>query len=279
MIAIAGGLAAAFLFAISTLCATRASRQIGPAPVLAWVAIVGLALSAGFAAAQRPMPTATQAGWLAIAGLGNAAGLILAYTAFRAAKVGVVAPIISTEGGIAAAIAVLAGERLPWTALVALATVATGTILVVWPTAEDRHERKGTARGGALAACAAIIFGLSIYATGRIASLPVGWVVVPARIAGVACVALPLAISRRLKLTRSAAVPVVTAGFCEVAGFVAYAFGARQSIAVTAVITSLFASLAAIGAYVLFSERLGPAARVGVAAIAIGVGALAAIHP
>ena len=279
MIAIAGGLAAALSFAISTLCATRATRLIGPTPVLAWVAIVGLALSAGVAAAQRPVPTATQAVWLAIAGLGNAAGLLLAYTAVRSGKVGVVAPIISTEGGVAAAIAVFAGERLPWTALVALATVATGAVLVAWPTADDRNELKGTARGSALAACAAIVFGLSIYATGRIASLPVGWVVVPPRIAGVACVALPLAIGRRMRLTRSAVVPVATAAICEVTGFAAYTLGARQSIAVTAVIASLFASLAAIGAYVLFSERLGPAARIGVAAIAVGVGVLAAIHP
>jgi len=71
MIAIAGGLAAALSFAVSPLCATRASRLIGPAPVLAWVAIVGLALSAGVAAAQRPVPTAAQAGWLAIADPGR----------------------------------------------------------------------------------------------------------------------------------------------------------------------------------------------------------------
>jgi drug/metabolite transporter (DMT)-like permease len=279
MIAVAGGLAAALSFAISTLCATRASRLIGAAPVLAWVATIGLALSAGVAAMQRPVPTATQAGWLAIAGLGNAAGLLLAYTAVKSGKVGVVYPIVSTEGAIAAVIAVFAGEHLPWTALAALATVATGTVLVAWPTADDRDELKGTARGIALAACAAIVFGLSIYATGRVASLPVGWVVVPSRVAGVACVALPLAIGRRLRLTRSAVVPVATAAICEVTGFAAYALGARQSIAVTAVIASLFASLAAIGAYVLFSERLGPAARIGVAAIAVGVGALAAIHP
>jgi drug/metabolite transporter (DMT)-like permease len=279
MIAIAGGLAAALSFAVSTLCATRASRLIGPAPVLAWVAIVGLALSAGVAAAQRPVPTAAQAGWLAIAGLGNVAGLLLEYTAVRSGKVGVVAPIVSTEGGVAAAIAVLAGERLPWIALAALATVVTGAVLVAWPATGDRTGPGRTASGSALAACAAIVFGLSIYATGHVASLPMGWVVVPPRLAGVACVALPLAIGRRLKLTRSAIVPVVTAAICEVTGFAALTLGARQNIAVTAVIASLFASLAAIGAYVLFSERLGRPARIGIAAIVVGVGILAAVHP
>jgi drug/metabolite transporter (DMT)-like permease len=272
MIAIAGGLAAALSFAVSTLCATRASRLIGPAPVLAWVAIVGLALSAGVAAAQRPVPTAAQAGWLAIAGLGNVAGLLLEYTAVRSGKVGVVAPIISTEGG-------LAGERLPWIALAALATVVTGAVLVAWPTTGDRTGPGGTSSGSALAACAAIVFGLSIYATGHVASLPIGWVVVPPRLAGVACVALPLAIGRRLKLTPAAIAPVVTAAICEVTGFAALTLGARQNIAVTAVIASLFASLAAIGAYVLFAERLGRPARIGIAAIVVGVGILAAVHP
>jgi drug/metabolite transporter (DMT)-like permease len=278
MIAIACGLAAAVSFAISTLCATRASRLIGPAPVLAWVAVVGLALTAGIATAQRPVPTAPQAGWLAIAGLGNAAGLVLEYMAVRSQKVGVVAPIISTEGGIAAAIAVLAGERLPGTVLAALAAVAVGAVLVAWPAAGDRSELKGNARGSALASGAAIVFGLSIYATGHVAALPVGWVVVPPRIAGVAFVALPLAIGRRLKLTRSAAPLVAAAAVCEVTGFAAYTFGARQNIAVTAVIASLFASLAAIGAYVLFSERLGRAARIGIVIIAAGTGVVAAIH-
>jgi multidrug transporter EmrE-like cation transporter len=71
----------------------------------------------------------------------------------------------------------------------------------------------------------------------------------------------------------------VTAAICEVTGFAALTLGARQNIAVTAVIASLFASLAAIGAYVLFSERLGRPARIGIAAIVVGVGILAAVHP
>ena len=271
MIAIACGLAGGGL-----VCHIHAMRHAcqsanGPAPVLAWVAVVGLALTAGIATAQRPVPTAPQAGWLAIAGLGNAAGLVLEYMAVRSQKVGVVAPIISTEGGIAAAIAVLAGERFPGPC--SRRWPRWQSVLSWWHGPQRRPQRtEGDARGSALASGAAIVFGLSIYATGHVAALPVGWVVVPPRIAGVAFVALPLAIGRRLKLTRSAAPLVAAAAVCEVTGFAAYTFGARQNIAVTAVIASLFASLAVIGAYVLFSERLGRAARIGIVIIAAGTG-------
>ena len=50
--------------------------------------------------------------WLVIGGVGNAGGLLLVYRGLRVGKVGVVAPIASTEGAIAALIAILAGESL-----------------------------------------------------------------------------------------------------------------------------------------------------------------------
>ena len=57
-------------------------------------------------------PHGSQFGWLAVSGVGNVAGLALVYAAVRRGKVGVVAPITSTEGAVAAVIAIALGEEI-----------------------------------------------------------------------------------------------------------------------------------------------------------------------
>jgi drug/metabolite transporter (DMT)-like permease len=281
MIAILGGLGAALCFAISTLSATRASREIGAASTFASMAVVGLILCLPFlAAAHTPTPS-TQVAWLALAGFANALGLFLEYTGLRLGRVGVVAPIASTEGAIAALIAVLAGEALPPLAGIALVVVAVGVGLVAFPS-----ERSGAVSGAAggvgaeslFGAGAALVFGITLYSTGHVAALPIGWVIVPTRLVGAVFVALPLAISRRLRLTRGCIPMVILAGVCETLGFVSYALGARHGIAIAAVLTSLFAVFAAIGAQVLLSERISPVTRVGIIVTTIGVATISAVH-
>jgi drug/metabolite transporter (DMT)-like permease len=126
---------------------------------------------------------------------------------------------------------------------------------------------------------AALAFGVSLYGTGRLsADLPIAWLVLPARITGVLAVALPLLAAGRLTMTRRAAPLVVAAGLCEVLGFVSFALGARDGIAVAAVLASQFAAIAAIAAFVLFGERLARIQVAGVAAIVAGVAVLSALQ-
>ena len=47
-----------------------------------------------------------------ISGAANVVGLLFAYSAFRRGQVAVVAPILSTEGAMAAVIAVVFGEQV-----------------------------------------------------------------------------------------------------------------------------------------------------------------------
>jgi uncharacterized membrane protein len=49
---------------------------------------------------------------LALGGAGNVLELLLTYAALRVGKVGIVASIVSTEGAIAAVLALIAGEAL-----------------------------------------------------------------------------------------------------------------------------------------------------------------------
>jgi drug/metabolite transporter (DMT)-like permease len=283
--AILGGLGAALAFATATLCSSRSTRMIGEAPVLGWVMVVGLLAVAPFIVlGPGPGPLdATTVAWLVVAGVGNAGGLLLAYRALRFGQVGIVAPIVSTEGAITALIALLAGESLSVAVWATLAVIVAGIVLSA--THDEDASGPGVvsradARHAAIFAVgAALAFGVSLYGTGRLsADLPIAWLVLPARITGVLAVALPLLAAGRLTMTRRAAPLVVAAGLCEVLGFVSFALGARDGIAVAAVLASQFAAIAAIAAFVLFGERLARIQVAGVAAIVAGVAVLSALQ-
>ena len=282
MSAVLGGLGAAACFAVSTLSSSRTSRMIGPGSVLAWVALVGLAVAvpAVLLSGAPHRFDGTELAWLALSGTGNAAGLLLSYAGLRRGRVGIVAPIVSTEGAVAAVIAVASGERIRLAGETTLLAIAAGVALVA--VARDAAGTGNAARARApalLGAVAALAFGGSLYATAKVGrDLPLAWAILPGRLVGAALVALPLVIGSRLRITRAAAPLVVLAGLCEVAGFASYTLGARNQVAVSAVIASMFASLATVAAYFLFGERLGRRQILGVAMIALGVAALSALQ-
>jgi drug/metabolite transporter (DMT)-like permease len=276
MIALLGGLGAALAWGAGTLCSARSSRIIGAASVVAWVMLIGLVANL-VVIAVGPAPGslgATDIAWMLMAGVGNVAGLLLEYSALRRGKVGIVTPITSTEGAIAALLAVVAGEALGVARAGLLAVVVLGIVLAgVAPAEPTPDQRKSAAFW--LAAVAALSFGIGIFATGHLsASLPAGWAVLPPRLVGVAVVTMPLAVSRRLRLTRSALPLVVTTGLAEVLGFVCFAVGARDSIAIAAVLGSQFAVVASVAAYFFLRERLTRLQLAGVLLIVVGVAAL-----
>ena len=260
-----------------TFCSARSSRIIGAASVVAWVMLFGLLANLTvIAVGPAPGPIgATDIAWMLVSGLGNAAGLLLEYSALRRGKVGIVTPVASTEGAIAALLAVAAGEALGVAQAGLLAVVALGIVLAGVASGESTpDQRNGTAFW--LAALAALSFGVGIFATGHLsASLPAGWAVLPPRLVGVAVVTIPLAMTRRLRLARSALPLVAFTGLAEVLGFVCYAIGARHSVAIAAVLGSQFAVVASVAAYLFLRERLTRLQLAGVVVIVVGVAALA----
>jgi drug/metabolite transporter (DMT)-like permease len=209
-------------------------------------------------------------------------GLLLAYSALRIGKVGIVAPMVSTQGAIAALIAIIAGEQIGTEVTLLLAVIAAGTWLAAIAPPDvggDRPELRQGKRATAYALGAAVAIGWSLYAIGRVSIvLPVVWALLPSRVIGVLVVTLPLAVRSGLRMTREALPLVAVAGVFEVLGFALFAFGARHGIAVTAVLSSQFAAIAAIAAYMLFRERLSPVQLTGVAVIVAGVGALSGVR-
>ncbi len=129
-----------------------------------------------------------------------------------------------------------------------------------------------------LALLAALVFGASLYGTARAgALLPSDWVVPAPRIVGSLVVALPLVVTRRLRLPRVAIPFIVVSGLCEVAGFFAYTLASRHGIAIAAVLSSQFSTMTVIAAYLLFGERLGRLQLAGVIAVIVGVSLLSTV--
>jgi drug/metabolite transporter (DMT)-like permease len=278
VISVLGGFGAAACWACAALSATRATRLIGSWSVLAWVMLVGFVVTAPILAVEG-IPEelgGREVLLLALSGVGNVGGLLLEYSALRIGKVSIVTPIVSTEGALTAVIAVVAGETLASGVGAMLAVITIGVVLASIAPGGGSGD---PLRASLLAAGSALCFGFSLYATGRVGeSVPLIWALIPARLLGVALVLLPLAGTRKLRLTRTAVPFVVISGLCEVGGAALFVLGARHSIAVTAVLASQFAALAAVAAFVLFRERLTRVQLAGITVIAVGVAVLSALQ-
>lgn len=276
MTSILFGLATAAIFAASGLMYSRAVKVIGPWSAVAWSMVVGITIVIPLVAwAGIPDGLGTHAPGLLAAGAGNVAGLALAGFAFRVGKVGIVAPIIATEGAISAVLAALTGQSIaPVIAFWLLLIVVGVMISAVAPDPEPlRHERPVLAV--VLSLLSAVAFGIGLFSAGSVSDeVPIAWLLLSARAIGILVIVLPLVVTRNLRITRGTVPLVVGMGICEVAGTATFAIGAQYDIAVTSVLASQFAPIAAVMAYLLFRERLGRLQVTGVAVLVIAVTAL-----
>ena len=268
------GLLTALFFAAGTLASSRLVRMIGPLSAIAGMMMVGLVIITPmiFINGVPEKLNATNATWLIVGGLGNLCGLLLAYAAFRIGKVGVVAPILCTEGAIAATISGLAGESIAPIVIFLLLLIVGGVVLAAIAPDPVPVENEQPLKAALIATTGAIIFGIGLFATGKISGeLPLEWILLPARIVTLICIAIPLLLLRKFRMTRPAAPLILLAGVAEIFGYAAYPTGAAQSVAITAVLASLFAPISAVAAYLLFRERLGRQQVIAVVIIVTGV--------
>jgi drug/metabolite transporter (DMT)-like permease len=286
MIPILGGLGAALAFTVSVLASVRASRLVGAPSTLAGAMAIGLVVALPFALFASPAPDlgGQTLPWAALSGIGNVAGLLLTFSAYRIGAVGIIVTIASTEGAIAAIIAVLAGEALAPGSGPVLALVAVGVTLAATGGGHEEEEgvhisRARSLRAAGLALAAAISFGIGLYSTGRVSALvPAAWAILSPRVVGVLVVAIPLLLARRFRISRAAWPYVVATGLAEVVGYTAYVTGAREGIAITAVLASMFAPMSTVAAFVFFRERLGRREMVGIALVVVGIAVLGALQ-
>jgi drug/metabolite transporter (DMT)-like permease len=274
VIAVIAGLVTALAWGLATVAAARVSRSLGPWSTTGWVVLIGFLATLPLLALDGPVQPVDQTYllWLVFGGLGYVVGMVLNYTALSGGKIPVTAPIVSTEGAIAATLAVLGGEAATPLLLAMLALIAAGiSIVALQPGGGVDALRGDGARYVGLAIVAALVFGFGLYSSGRASEgVPPSWVVAAGRVAGVLLLTLPLALTSRLRSPGRWLPLLVFAGLAEVAGVYTYAWGAQESIAVTAVLSSQFAVVAAIVAHQL-GERISLRQWAGVAAVTAGV--------
>ncbi len=286
MVAILGGLGAALSWAIATLASSRSSRMIGPMSVLGWVMAVGWVAAIGPALLARPIDLdVPKFIGLIVIGLSHNVGLLLAYRALSIGRVSIVAPIVATEGALAAVLSIVFGEPLAASTAILLAAIAVGVVLAASERSADRPTAASidpaqTRRAALLAIAAALTFSVGLFLAGRLgaAGMPPAWVMIVSRTIGVLLIALPLVLTRRFRISRPALPLVVLAGILEVFGGAIYVVAASQGVAVAAVLSSQFAAIAAVAAFFLFRERLQRVQLVGVVVVAVGITLLAALQ-
>ena len=286
MLALVAGLLTAVFFAMSTLGSARATRASPAPPAIAGVMGIGALLMAPVApVTSGPLQVGSPdaLAWACLAGMANVGGLLLIYAALRVGAVGIVATIASTEGAIAAVIAVLAGQVLTPAAAGCLAVIVFGVLLAASNGGSEIEDgivigRTRSVRSAVLAILAATVFGVGLFAIGRATTaLSPAWIVLIGRITGIVLLGLPLLALRRASIPAAARPFVILTGVSEVLGYATYAIGASSNIALTAVLGSMFAPIAAVAAFVLFRERLARRQVAGIVVVVVGVAALAAL--
>lgn len=276
MVSIVFGLLTACFFASSSLMSSRAVKIIGSASAVAWVMLVGLIVTTPFVVASGvPANIGPSIPWMVVLGLGNVIGILIAGFALRVGKVGVVAPILATEGAIAAVIAALLGESIAPIVGFMLLVIVGGIVISAMAPDPAPLAKERPVYAVVLSTVAAACFGVSLFAAGNLSNdVPIPWVLLPARLTGVLIILIPLLVMRKLQITRSTVPLVVAMGFTEILGFVCFSIGAQYQVAITSVLSSQFAPIAAVAAYFLFKEKLGRLQIAGVVVLVIGVTSL-----
>ena len=283
MTGVVGGVVAALLWGASGVAAARSGRTIGAESALAWVYVVGLAavLPLALVFGGTPELGGRTALWAAVGVAGAVSSLYLMYAALSRGPVGIVMTLSATQGGLAAIVAVAAGEHLRVAAAIALVVMTGGMYLAMRRpreagAASDAHSP--LAIGLALASAATAAFAL--FGSPRAAhGLGTLWMLVLLRAGGVLALTVPLALAKRLRPPRDVIPFVVFSGLADAAAFGSYIYAAKTSgVVVPAVLSSQYAAVSAILAALAFGERLTRVQLAGVVAVLAAVAVVTAVQ-
>lgn len=280
MISVFAGFATAFFFAVGMIAAAQASRAVHATRVVAWSAMISSVFVIPWALIDGiPSLEPGQSILMLMSGVGNIFGFLCVYTALRYGKVGLVAPIVATEGGIAAVMASIIGNSVEPLVAFLLLIIVIGIVIG----ARSRDPAPFVGERPALAATFAVV-GALFFASGLLAvgllsgEIPLAWVLMPARLVGLVVLALPLAVAGRLRVPRRIFAWVFLLAVVDVIAISIYTVGAAVNLPVTAVLASQMAPLAAVMAFVLFREKLGRGQVAGLVLMVAGMTALGALQ-
>lgn len=280
MSAIAFGLLAALSWGASAIFGTRLVRLVGTWTSIAATMLIGLALVLPVAlAVDLPEAPRTSWGYAVAAGLCYVTASTCWLLAVRSGKVSLVTPIVSTDGAIAALIAVAAfDETLQAGVAAALAVIVAGVVAA--SIRRDLGEGgRFTGRELGLALAAAGLFGFAFVSSGQAEEgLGVVWTLAASRITAVA-VLFPVAFALGgLRLPRAGIPFAFGMAALDLAGYAAFLAGVSGSVAITSVLASQYAIVAVVGGFLVLGERLSRLQTAGVGLTVAGVAALAVLQ-
>lgn len=213
-------------------------------------------------------------GDFAIAALGGAAGmaaLAAFYTAMAIGAMSIVAPIAALGVVVPVGAGLAQGEEPALVQLVGLVIAVVGVVVLSY---EEDPERGPVARRSiALAALAALGFGLFFTTLDIAAGDRPGWAVVAARLGGVAAIALALVAVRPSLRPAAAALPIlVVIGAFDILANALFAIASTIGLLpVVAVGGSMYPAFTIALAHMVLGERLNSPQRLGVSLALVGV--------
>lgn len=280
MISVVAGFATAFFFAIGMIAAARASRTVHATQVVALSALISSIFVVPWALSEGiPDLTAGQVGLMLLSGIGNIFGFLCVYTALKYGKVGLVAPIVATEGGIAALIASILGRSVDPLVAFVLLIIVLGIVIGARSHDPEPFAGEKPVRAALFAVAGSLLFAMGLVAVGLLSGdVPLSWVLLPARLVGVVILALPLLVLGRMRVPRRILAWVALLATADVFAISIYTIGAASNLPVTAVLASQMAPLAAVLAFVLFKERLGRGQIVGLVVMMGGMTVLGVLQ-
>ena len=272
MLALVLGLAASLAWGLADFLGGFQAKRLPALVVVAFGQLASLAvLAVVLAASGRGIPEEVLLP-AALAGIGLSIGLAAFYRALAVGKMGVVAPITATGTVIPVLVGIASGDRLGALQIAGLALAVVGVTLSV------RSSESGGGRAGIGAAVvAAIGLGSSLVFIERASDHGVLPTLLVARCAGLATLAVALAVTRTVpRVGRDRLAAVLGIGVLDMAATGLYALASTQGqLSVAAVSAALYPAVTVVLARFALHEHLARAQVLGLGAILLGVCLLA----
>ena len=279
--ALALGLVAAGLWGVSGFVGGLAARQVGALRVAAGAQLVGLLAALLVLLAARPAwPGLEDLLPALLGGLAGGIGLAAFFRALSLTEIGVAAPIAATGVAVPIVASLVAGEVPTPLQAAGVGLAVAGVMLATYDArGRDAGEPGAGTKGIALAAIAALLFGLFYLGLDMSGDADVLWTVVAARTLSVAFLCSWLAAAPR-GAPDSEGPPQTTAivgsGILDVSANAAFTFATTLgALVLAAVPAALYPIVTLLCARVALSERLRPMQRAGASSALLGVALMA----
>jgi len=266
------GLASAIGWGAPDPVLAQAVRRIGAFPVVFGSIVIGTALAAPLALVLEPPDWTERSLLLApVVGILTVVGFQAGFMSFQEGAVSVVAPIIACEGGVAAVLSLLGGERVDRLVLLGLPLAVAGVVLV------SRGDADTSTAGVVPATAAALIWGGVLALSAPIArDLGAGWAFLLVRGSAVVFMLPAAFLTGAARAALGEWWRVAIWGVCDAVAYFAFVLAADHGpAAVAGVLAAQFGTVGAIVAVVFFGERLRKRQVAGIAIVALAVGVMA----